>query len=63
MRMYAIKFGSPVSQKEIEKKLLDDGTTTEGFKSLHRMSVRIELIGAAEDIKAIDEFLKHRQKH
>jgi hypothetical protein len=46
---YTIKFGPAVSQKELEKKILDEGTTADDLKKLHRIKARIEPIGDPEE--------------
>lgn len=58
---YTIKFSPAVSQKELEKKL-NEATSTEQLKDLHKMKARVELVGDPEDIKMILDLLKGRTK-
>jgi hypothetical protein len=51
---YTIKFGTAVSQKELEKALHEDGDLSHA----HKLKARIELIGEVEDIKKLSELLK-----
>jgi hypothetical protein len=51
---YTIKFDPPVSQKELEKALREDGDLSKA----HHLKARIELIGEAEDIKKLSDLLQ-----
>jgi hypothetical protein len=52
---YTIKFGPAVSQKELQKKLLEGDLTVEETRKLHQMKARIGVIGDFADIKKIGE--------
>jgi hypothetical protein len=54
---YTIKFGPAVSQKELEK-ALNEATSPEELRKLHKMKTRIEFIGDIEDVKKIGDALK-----
>jgi len=56
---YTIKFAPAVSQKELEKKLLDEtaALTNDDLKKLRRMHARIEVTGDPEDLKRIAALL------
>ena len=51
---YTIKFGPAVSQKELEKALQEGAD----LSNAHQLKAKIELIGEAEDIKKLSQFLK-----
>jgi hypothetical protein len=53
-----IKFGPAVSQKEMEKRLFDDSTTSDDLKTLRKIKARIELVADIEDIKSVAAFIK-----
>jgi len=58
---YTIKFGPAVSQKELEKALIEAGDTSVQSK-LHKMKARIEIIADFEDLRKMVEILKQMQK-
>jgi hypothetical protein len=55
---YTIKFGSAVSQKELEKALNESGDTPAQIPDIKKMKARIELVGDFEDLKKITALLK-----
>jgi hypothetical protein len=59
---YTIKFAPAVSQKELEKKMLEEKLTEEDEKQIHLLRVRIEVIGDISDLKKLSELLKQLHK-
>jgi hypothetical protein len=61
---YTIKFGSAVSQKELEKALHSEGGVTpdDYADKLTKMKARIEFIGGFDDVKKIAALLKDMAK-
>ena len=55
---YTIKFGPAVSQKELEKMLLEGGETPAQVPDLQKMKARIEVVGDFEDVKKLQVLLK-----
>ena len=58
---YTIKFGSAVSQKELEK-ALHENIDASKLPALHKMKARIEVVGDFEDLKKVTEFMKGLQR-
>jgi hypothetical protein len=59
---YPIKFAPAVSQKELQKKLLEGDLTVEETKKFHQMKARVEVVGDFADIKKIGDLLKELSK-
>lgn len=55
---YTIKFGPAVSQKELEKMLEHNDDSSAATERVHKLKVRIELIGDFADIKKLQQVLK-----
>jgi hypothetical protein len=55
---YTIKFGTAVSQKELEK-ALNEGIDSPQIRGLYKLKARIEVICDYKDLHVIDDFIKH----
>lgn len=59
---YTIKFGPAVSQKELEKALIE-AKHPDDLKKFKQVKARIQFVGEIEDVKRVSEYLKELAHH